>query len=117
MSNGTLYDLASLTKVVATTTSVMILYDEGLLDLNAPVSHYLPEFAAAGMCRMLAARPGTRRATSTRAAQKSSITVRQLLTHSSGLPAWAPLSRTARGRMQLPRANGRAAARVRARER
>jgi CubicO group peptidase (beta-lactamase class C family) len=40
----TVYDLASLTKVVATTTAVMLLVEDGRLDLDAPVSRYLPEF-------------------------------------------------------------------------
>ncbi len=58
------YDLASLTKVVATTTAVMQLYEEGLLDLDAPVARYVPAFAQNG---------------------KGGITIRHLLTHSSGL--------------------------------
>ena len=62
----TIYDLASLTKVVGTTTAAMILFDEGRLDLNASVSQYIPAFSG-GM--------------------KDSVTVRQLLTHHSGLPA------------------------------
>ena len=60
-----LFDLASLTKVVGTTTAAEILYDRGLLDLDAPVVRYLPEFGGA---------PG-----------HEAITVRELLTHSSGL--------------------------------
>ena len=43
-SDRTIYDLASLTKVVGTTTAIMVLYDEGKIDLNAPVSTYLPAF-------------------------------------------------------------------------
>jgi CubicO group peptidase (beta-lactamase class C family) len=61
-----LFDLASLTKPVATATSVMILVDEGQLDLDAPASLYLPEFTGDG---------------------KEDITVRQLLTHQGGLIA------------------------------
>jgi CubicO group peptidase (beta-lactamase class C family) len=60
-----LFDLASLTKVVGTTTAAEILYDRGQLDLDAPVVRYLPEFGGT---------PG-----------HEAITVRQLLTHSSGL--------------------------------
>ncbi len=60
-----LFDLASLTKVIATTTAAEILYDRHRLDLDAPVARYLPEFAGT---------PGHDR-----------ITVRDLLTHSSGL--------------------------------
>ncbi len=67
---STLYDLASLTKVVATTTMAMILVDEGRLDLDRPVASFLPAFQGAG---------------------KEAVTVRHLLTHSSGLPAVAPL--------------------------
>jgi len=70
----TIYDLASLTKVVGTTTAVMILYDEGLIGLDDPVSKYLPEFSG-GL--------------------KDSVTVRLLLEHRSGLPADRPLWRLA----------------------
>lgn len=69
------YDLASLTKVVATTTAAMILFDEGRLSLTAPVSAYLPAFSG-GM--------------------KDSVTVEQLLTHRGGLPAGRDLWRIAR---------------------
>ena len=62
----TIYDLASLTKVVGTTTAVMLLYDEGRIDLDAPVHEYLPEFTGGG---------------------KDGVTVRMLLEHRSGLPA------------------------------
>lgn len=67
-----IYDLASLTKVVGTTTAAMVLWDEGRLDLDAPVSRYLPTFAG-GM--------------------KDDVTVRHLLTHRSGLPAGRELWR------------------------
>jgi CubicO group peptidase (beta-lactamase class C family) len=67
-----IYDLASLTKVVGTTTAAMILYDEGRLDLDARVSRYLPSFSGG---------------------QKDRVTVRQLLTHESGLPAGRTLWR------------------------
>ena len=70
----TIYDLASLTKVVGTTTAVMILYDEGLIELDDPVSKYLPEFSG-GL--------------------KDSVTIRLLLEHRSGLPADRPLWRLA----------------------
>ncbi len=62
----TIYDLASLTKVVGTTTAIMLLYDEGRISLDARVVQYLPAFTGGW---------------------KDSITVRQLLTHRSGLPA------------------------------
>jgi CubicO group peptidase (beta-lactamase class C family) len=64
----TVYDLASLTKVVATTTAAMLLYEDGRLDLDAPVSRYVPEFAGG---------------------KKDAVTVRHLLAHTAGLPAGA----------------------------
>jgi CubicO group peptidase (beta-lactamase class C family) len=67
--DSTLYDLASLTKVIATTTSLMLLVERGRVRLDAPVVTYLPEFTA----------PGT-----------AGITVRQLLAHTSGLRADIP---------------------------
>jgi uncharacterized protein YbbC (DUF1343 family)/CubicO group peptidase (beta-lactamase class C family) len=73
----TLYDLASLTKVVATTTMAMILVDEGRLDLDRRVQEFLPGFQGPG---------------------KDVVTVRHLLTHSSGLEALAPFFREIRGR-------------------
>ncbi|MBV9880803.1 MAG: beta-lactamase family protein [Gemmatirosa sp.] len=71
----TVYDLASLTKVVGTTTAIMVLYDEGKIDLDAPVRQYLPAFTGG---------------------QKDRVTVRQLLTHHSGLPPGRDLWRSAR---------------------
>jgi uncharacterized protein YbbC (DUF1343 family) len=64
MTEDTVFDAASLTKVVATTTAIMQLVERGKLDLEAPVARYLPAFAAEG---------------------KEKVTVRQLLTHTSGL--------------------------------
>jgi CubicO group peptidase (beta-lactamase class C family) len=75
----TVYDLASLTKVVGLTTAVMMLVDEGKLDLDAPVTRYIPAFAAGG----------------------DSVTVRHLLTHSSGLPAWRPFFQRVRSREEM----------------
>jgi CubicO group peptidase (beta-lactamase class C family) len=66
----TVYDLASLTKVIGLTTACMMLVGEGKLELDAPVARYVPAFRG----------PGTER-----------VTIRHLLTHSSGLPAWRPL--------------------------
>jgi CubicO group peptidase (beta-lactamase class C family) len=65
-ADATIYDLASLTKVIGTTTAIMILYDEGRVSLDARVVEYLPAFSGGW---------------------KDSITIRQLLTHRSGLPA------------------------------
>lgn len=62
---NTMYDLASVTKVVATTLAAMKLYGEGKLDLNAPVVRYIPEFGQNG---------------------KQNVLVRNLLEHDSGLP-------------------------------
>jgi CubicO group peptidase (beta-lactamase class C family) len=73
----TLYDLASLTKVIATTTVAMILEEDGRLDLGHTVASYLPEFNAP---------------------DKAAITIRMLLTHSGGFEAYAPLYQTLRGR-------------------
>jgi len=70
MTEDTIFDLASLTKVVATTTSVMQLVEEGAVRLRDPVAHFIPEFAANG---------------------KDAITIQQLLTHTSGLPPDLPL--------------------------
>ena len=66
MTPETVFDLASLTKVVATTPSVILLVQKGRLKLDDPVSKYLPAFGQAG---------------------KKKITLRQLLVHYSGLPA------------------------------
>jgi len=64
MTGDTVFDLASLTKVVATTTAVMQLAERGAIGLDAPASTYWPAFAAHG---------------------KRTITIRHLLTHYSGL--------------------------------
>ena len=66
----TLWDLASLTKVVVTTTLLMNLVDQGRVVLDSPAVRYLPTWKA----------PGAER-----------VTVRDLLAHRSGLPAWRPL--------------------------
>lgn len=73
----TVYDLASLTKVIGLTSACMILVDEGKLDLDAPVQRYLPEF---------------------RGPQKDAVTIRHLLTHSAGLAADLPLFDSTRSR-------------------
>jgi serine-type D-Ala-D-Ala carboxypeptidase len=70
MRTSTMFDLASVTKVMATTFAVMVLADRGQVDVDAPVSRYLPDF---------------------RGVHLDSITVRHLLTHSSGLVQWQPL--------------------------
>jgi CubicO group peptidase (beta-lactamase class C family) len=75
----TVYDLASLTKVVGLTTAVMLAVDDGKLDVDAPVRRYLPAFEGEG---------------------KERVTIRLLLAHASGLPAWRPLFREAETREQ-----------------
>jgi CubicO group peptidase (beta-lactamase class C family) len=81
---GTLFDLASLTKVVATTTMAAILYERGLLELDAPITGTVPEFAAGQ------ADP-----------RRHEVTFRMLLAHSSGLPAYEKLFLKARTRDEL----------------
>ncbi len=70
MTRETMFDLASVTKVMGTTMGVMLLVDRGRIDLDAPVYRYLRDF---------------------RDAHKDSITVRNLLSHSAGLVQWQPL--------------------------
>lgn len=70
MTLDTIFDLASLTKPVATATSVMLLWQRGLVDLDAPVARYIPEFARQG---------------------KEKVTVAQLLLHTGGVAAANPL--------------------------
>ncbi|HKO17070.1 MAG TPA: serine hydrolase [Gemmatimonadaceae bacterium] len=70
MRASTMFDLASVTKVMATTFAVMLLVDQGRIDVDAPVYRYLPDF---------------------RGPHLDSITVRHLLTHSAGLVQWQPL--------------------------
>lgn len=65
-----LFDLASVTKFVITTVSIMILMERGRLRLDNPVNKFLPEFIGKN---------------------KNKITIQHLLTHTSGLPAWYPL--------------------------
>jgi serine-type D-Ala-D-Ala carboxypeptidase len=81
----TLFDLASLTKVVATTPMAMILYERGLLDLDAPVAAIIPEFTT----------------DAEKDPRRRNVTLRQLLTHSSGLPAYEKLFLKARTRDEL----------------
>jgi len=85
----TMYDLASVTKAIATTTMAMILYERGELELDAPVCGVTPEFAAQDV-------------------RRQEITFRMLLAHSSGLPAYVRLFETARTRDDLVAAAMRA---------
>ncbi|MGE5314985.1 MAG: glycoside hydrolase family 3 N-terminal domain-containing protein [Acidobacteriota bacterium] len=67
MSTETMFDCASVTKVISTTTAVMRLVDEGKIDLDRTVASYIPAFGQNG---------------------KEKITVRNLMLHNSGLPGW-----------------------------
>jgi len=68
MTTDTLFDMASVTKVEATVAAMLKLVDEGRLSLDDPLGKYLPEFGA----------------------EKGQITIRQMLTHRSGLWEWQP---------------------------
>jgi beta-glucosidase-like glycosyl hydrolase/CubicO group peptidase (beta-lactamase class C family) len=80
---NTLYDMASLTKVIVTTTSVMILVQQKRLDLDTPVARYLPEWAAAK--------------SDPDATWRARVTIRNLLLHDSGLPAHRDFYKQAKG--------------------
>ncbi len=71
----TVYDLASVSKVVATTAMAMLLYDRGQLDLDSPVGEVLPGFIVGAEAPRL----------------RAQVSLRHLLAHSSGLPAYARL--------------------------
>lgn len=77
VTTRTVYDLASLTKVVGLTTAMMQLVEEGKVGLDTPAVRYVPAF------------------------HDSTVTVRQLLTHSSGLPAWKPFWQKAHSRAEM----------------
>jgi CubicO group peptidase (beta-lactamase class C family) len=76
---NTMYDMASLTKVIATTTAAMMLEEQGLLDLDRTVVSYLPGLNAP---------------------DKAGITMRMVVSHRGGFEAFAPLFRTFSGREQ-----------------
>ena len=80
MTTDTIFDIASLTKVVATAPAVVKLIEEGKLRLDDPVVRYLPEFASNG---------------------KDQITIRMLLTHTSGLVPDPPFDAARAGRFSL----------------
>jgi CubicO group peptidase (beta-lactamase class C family) len=79
VDENTIYDMASLTKVIATTTAAMILEEQGQLDLDRTVASYLPEFSSP---------------------DKSGITMRMVVTHRGGLEAFAALYKEFKGRDQ-----------------
>ena len=78
----TIYDLASVTKVVATTAACMLLYRRGQFQLERQVTDLVPEFAGTDP-------------------RRRQVTFRMLLSHSSGLPAYVKLFETARNRKEL----------------
>jgi CubicO group peptidase (beta-lactamase class C family) len=80
---GTIFDLASLTKVMATTSLVMRLVERGTLELNHPIRKWIPEW---------------------RGKDRDHVTLRSLLTHSSGLTAWLPFYRDHTGRQEFQHA-------------
>lgn len=84
VTDSTIWDLASLSKVIGTTTAVMMLVDAGAIDLEAPIRRYLPEWPATG--------------------EKGRITVGNLLLHNAGLEAFGPLYDQERGREEYLRA-------------
>jgi CubicO group peptidase (beta-lactamase class C family) len=87
VTTATIFDLASLTKAVATTTMAMILYQRGLLELEAPVIGVIPEFLS--------------QATGNPDPRRCDVTLRMLLAHSSGLPAYEKLFLKAHSRDAL----------------
>jgi CubicO group peptidase (beta-lactamase class C family) len=76
----TVYDLASLTKVVALGTAMMLAVDDGMIDLDEPVQRYVPSFVGNW---------------------KERATIRLLLAHAGGLPGWRPLFREAGSRSEM----------------
>lgn len=79
----TIFDLASLTKVIATTSLVMRLVERGVLGLDHPVRRWLPDW---------------------RGTDREHVTLRSLLSHSSGLTAWLPFFRDYTGRQEFQHA-------------
>jgi CubicO group peptidase (beta-lactamase class C family) len=85
----TIYDLASITKVVATTAACMVLYERGTFKLDQPLYEVLPEFAGPGPQPI--------------DARRREVTLRMLLAHCSGLPAYVKLFETAHYKDELLR--------------
>jgi len=86
----TVFDLASLTKVIATTAVAMLLYERLQLQLDAPVAGYLPDFLSLAPNDQQAAR--------------AAVTIRMSLAHTSGLPAYEKLFLVTQSREELVRA-------------
>jgi CubicO group peptidase (beta-lactamase class C family) len=85
-THATVFDLASVSKVVATTSMAMILYERGRLDLGTPVAAIVPEFTATNLARD---------------ARRKDVTIQNLLAHSSGLPAYEKLFLDAKSKHEL----------------
>jgi len=90
VTTASIFDLASLTKVVATTAMAMILYERGRLDLEAPVTAIVPEFTGHDSGEF-----------TDNALRRREVTVRMLLAHSSGLQAYEKLYLRTRSREAL----------------
>jgi beta-N-acetylhexosaminidase len=86
VTDSTIYDLASLTKVIATTSALMMLIDDRLVSLDDPVARHIREWRGSPA--------------------KERVTIRNLLLHNSGLPAYGPLWRELQGRDQYRRRLG-----------
>ncbi|HEX4076936.1 MAG TPA: glycoside hydrolase family 3 N-terminal domain-containing protein, partial [Candidatus Acidoferrales bacterium] len=84
VTDETIYDVASLTKPIVTTTAAMMLFEQGRIEMDAPVTRYLPQFAAASE-----GNPD--------AEWRARVTVRMLLLHDSGLPAHREFFKDVRG--------------------
>jgi CubicO group peptidase (beta-lactamase class C family) len=80
VQTDTPYDIASLTKVLATTPAILKLYDKNQLDLNQPLSDFYPNLYKKNL---------------------GSATINDLLLHQSGLPAWKPLYKSSKTKDQL----------------
>ena len=84
VSGNTIYDLASVTKVVATTPVCMLLYERSLIELEAPVAQFVPEFVRGHHDQ-----------------RRQQVMIRMLLAHSSGLPAYVRLFEQLQGRQEI----------------
>ncbi len=82
VTRESIYDLASLTKVIATTLAVMRLYDEGKIQLDENLGSYLPELTGSN---------------------KENLTIREVMTHQAGLQPWIPFfEKTMKDRRLIP---------------
>ena len=93
----TIYDLASVTKIVATTPMAMLLYERGQLEIEAPVASIVPEFLGGS-------RNPSNHSSHRDDPRRANVTIRMLLAHSSGLPAYVRLFESCHTREELLRA-------------